>query len=61
MGKKPCKRGKKVSQKKNWPKNLAGGIIDDGVEAGEGVACGVCDVSGFRVRLLRKRGFYHIC
>ena len=41
-------------------KNLAGGVVDDGVEAGECGACGVCDVSGFCVSLLReKRGFNH--
>ena len=35
-------------------KNLAGGIVDDGVKAREGCACGICDVAGFRVSFLRK-------
>ena len=35
-------------------KNLAGGIVDDGVKAREGCACGICDVAGFRVSFLGK-------
>ena len=39
-------------------KNLAGGIVDDGVKAREGCACGICDVAGFRVSFLRKSFHY---